>query len=211
MGNMGIALDITHIGEALVAYLLENNETVQNNFKKLLGAGVKAAWANKPIDNDSDSMHRIDVLVKSDKTKYIAIEVKLGTAITTPGAYCTRYLSKGDNDKKGNMLNKLASGRLTVDNQEVQEEWILLVRNNQIKDKLSPKKCRLGEKNKKLWEKVIANANCKIIFLGELIAGISPDDFNEAVSRCIKSNNYSAEWGINLSAPSGISGLSQEK
>ena len=205
---MGIALDITHIGEALVAYLLENNETVQNNFKKLLGAGVKTAWANKPIDNDSDSMHRIDVLVKSDKTKYIAIEVKLGTAITTPGAYCTRYLSKGDNDKKGNMLNKLASGRLTVDNQEVQEEWILLVRNNQIKGKLTRKKCRLGEKNEELWKEIIKN--CTIISLEELIVGISPDDFNEAVSRCIKSNNYSAEWGINLSAPSGVSGLSQE-
>ena len=205
---MGIALDITHIGEALVAYLLENNETVQNNFKKLLGAGVKTAWANKPIDNDSDSMHRIDVLVKSDKTKYIAIEVKLGTAITTPGAYCTRYLSKGDNDKKGNMLNKLASGRLTVDNQEVQEEWILLVRNNQIKGKLTRKKCRLGEKNEELWKEIIKH--CTIISLEELIAGISPDDFNEAVSRCIKSNNYSAEWGINLSAPSGVSGLSQE-
>ena len=205
---MGIALDITHIGEALVAYLLENNETVQNNFKKLLGAGVKTAWANKPIDNDSDSMHRIDVLVKSDKTKYIAIEVKLGTAITTPGAYCTRYLSKGDNDKKGNMLNKLASGRLTVDNQEVQEKWILLVRNDQIKGKLTPEKCRLGEKNEKLWKEIIKN--CTIISLEELIVGISPDDFNEAVSRCIKSNNYSAEWGINLSAPSGVSGLSQE-
>ena len=205
---MGIALDITHIGEALVAYLLENNETVQNNFKKLLGAGVKAAWANKPIDNDSDSMHRIDVLVKSDKTKYIAIEVKLGTAITTPGAYCTRYLSKGDNDKKGNMLNKLASGRLTVDNQEVQEKWILLVRNDQIKGKLTPKKCRLGEKNEKLWKEIIKN--CTIISLEDLIVGISPDDFNEAVSRCIKSNNYSAEWGINLSALSGVSGLSQE-
>lgn len=207
---MGIALDITHIGEALVAYLLENNETVQNNFKKLLGAGVKAAWANKPIDNDSDSMHRIDVLVKSDKTKYIAIEVKLGTAITTPGAYCTRYLSKGDNDKKGNMLNKLASGNLRVKTKDIEKKWILLVRSNQIKDKLSTEKCRLGEKNKKLWEKVIANANCKIISLEELIAGISPKDFNKSVNACIKSDNYLEEWGIKLSGPFGVSGLSQE-
>ena len=207
---MGIALDITHIGEALVAYLLKNNEIVQNNFKELLGAGVKAAWANKPIDNDSDSMHRIDVLVNTDKTKYIAIEVKLGTAITTPGAYCTRYLSNGDNDKKGNMLNKLASGNLMVEKENIEKKLILLVRSNQIKDKLTTEKCRLGEKNKKLWEKVIANTNCMIISLEELIAKVSPKDFNKAVNACIKSDNYLEEWGINLSGPSGVSGLSQE-
>ena len=203
---MGIALDITHIGEALIADLLKNNKEVQNKFKKLFfDVEVKEACANKPIDNKSDSMHRIDVLVN----KYIAIEIKLGTTITTPGKYCKSYLSKGDNNNKGNMLNKLASGKLTVDNKKVQEKWILLVRNNQIKGKLTRKKCQFGEKNEKLWEEIIKN--CTIISLEELIAGISPDDFNEAVSRCIKSNNYSAEWGINLSAPSGVSGLSSQE
>ena len=78
-----------------------------------------------------------------------------------------------------------------------------------IEEKLTPEKCRLGEKNEKLWKEIIKN--CTIISLEELIAEISPDDFNEAVSRCIKSNNYSAEWGINLSAPSGVSGLSSQE
>ena len=52
--------------------------------------------------------------------------------------------------------------------------------------------------------------SCVIISLEELFAGISSEDFNKAVNACIKSNNYSAEWDIDLSAPSGVSGLSQE-
>ena len=41
MEEMELALDITHIGEALVAELLKENETVQENFSDKIGCKIQ--------------------------------------------------------------------------------------------------------------------------------------------------------------------------
>ncbi len=127
---MSLALDISHIGESLVAELL-NNQAIKEKIKDLakLSSLPKEAKPNVPISNDSDPMHRIDVLITGEDNSLTAIEVKFGTTIITPGAYCARYLSNTtDSSTKGNMINKLIEG-VKIENKEIEKKWVLLVRN----------------------------------------------------------------------------------
>ena len=214
---MGIALDITHIGEALVAKLLQDQE-IQKVFWGIYRAKFKDQDVFKIIEiipnadiENGDPKHQIDILLLGEK-EAIAIEAKLGTSLRIPSSFYKAHLTKefDFDNKKGSMIQfftkRINDIKLKDRNHQLANGWVLLVRKNKIKECLS--KNNFKDNKKVEWENMLDS--CVIISIEELFAGISPDDFNDAVRRCIKSNNYSAEWGINLSAPSGVSGLSQE-
>ena len=107
------------------------------------------------------------------------------------------------------MLNKLASGKLTVEfekeTREIEKQWVLLVRNDEIRTKLATETPRLKKENYVLWFDTIGHKNCTIISLVDLLKGIDKADFNKAVKKCISSNDYCESWGIKLSDVSGLS------
>ena len=202
---MSLALDISHIGESLVAELL-NDQDVRTKITKLadLSSLPIKAKPNVSIGNKSDPMHRIDVLITgTGKDRPLtAIEVKFGTTITTPGGYCNRYLSNtSDDSTKGNMINKLVEG-VKIGDKKVEKKWILLVRNTEIKKKLSSS-TKLGKKNRKLWEKM--RKTCCIISLEDLLSGVKKDVFENAVTKCLTPEiSFHEDWGISLSGPPGV-------
>ncbi len=193
------ALELAHIGEALVAKLL-CNDAIRKNLKDLVKEKIKipdsfVAIANKSIDNYSDPMHRVDVLI-SDGKNLTAIEVKFGTSIVTPGGYCANYLSNASNGNKGNMINKLIEGRLLVDEVNVNREWILLVRNGEIKGKLQTP-TRLGAANQSLWNNMLNT--CTIISLEDLLVGVETDVFESAVQNCLNpQQSFHEDWKISI-------------
>lgn len=200
---MSLALDISHIGESLVAELL-NNQAIKEKIKDLakLSSLPKEAKPNVPISNDSDPMHRIDVLITGEDNSLTAIEVKFGTTIITPGAYCARYLSNTtDGSTKGNMINKLIEG-VTIENQKIEKKWVLLVRNKKIRKKLSSS-AKLGATSKELWEKMCKN--CCIVSLEDLLLGVEEDVFETAVKKCLTPlKSFHEDWEVSLSVPSGL-------
>lgn len=201
---MSLALDISHIGESLVAELL-NNQAVKEKIKRLAGLRSlpKKAEPNVSIDNKSDPMHRIDVLITGEDGSLTAIEVKFGTTITTPGGYCDRYLSNtSDDSTKGNMINKLIDGELRFENKKINPKWVLLVRKKIIERKLSSF-TKLGKKNRELWDKM--RATCCIISLEDLLLGVKEDVFEKAVQNCLSpQKSFHEDWEISLSGQSGL-------
>lgn len=200
MKKNNFALEITHIGEKLVAVLLRNKQ-IQGKLKKIIAdkKGGKCITLpdsintedNVPIVGQNDPMHRIDVLltgkVENSKVNPVAIEVKLGTTIDTPGKYCKRYLSNRSNCERGNMIRKLMDDELHVCvdkvSVQIQKTWILLVLSSKIKGKLENPSSQLGEYNQKLWKEMCGK--CIVVALEELLSDDLKEDFEAAVTTCI--------------------------
>ena len=211
-----MALDITHIGEALVAELLKENETVQKNFKRLYDADINVtkAMPNADIEN-GDPKHQIDILLIGEKNAIafaIAIEAKLGASLKSPSSFYKAHLAKEFDfkNKKGSMIQFFSNciNEIKLKDREsiaLAEKWVLLVRTNKIKDNLNKNNFIDKEKIER-WGKMLNS--CTIISLVDLLKGIDKADFNEAVKKCISSNDYCESWGIKLS---GVSGLSSEE
>ena len=203
---MELALDITHIGEALIAYLLENNKKVQENFKRLYDADINVtkAMPNADIKN-GDPKHQIDILLIGEKNA-IAIEAKLGASLKSPSSFYKAHLAKEFDFKnnKGSMIQFFSNclNEIKLKDREsitLAEKWVLLVRTNKIKDNLNKNNFIDKEKIER-WGKMLNS--CTIISLVDLLKGIDKADFNEAVKKCISSNDYCESWGIKLSGVS---------
>lgn len=227
---MSFALDITHIGEALVAELLTINDSVKKNFEKIYWKIYKKRFPDENISipnqvkaipnadiEKGDPKHQIDILLLLDENqkKAIAIEAKLGKSHKSPSSFYNAHLEKECcfEKQKGSMIqfftNNMKEIKLKNNNEsEILSLWVLLVRSNKIRDALIKNNFKNKEKHE-FWGKMLCS--CCIISLEELLEESDREDFNEAVKKCISTEDYLQSWGIKPSGPSGVSGLSSQE
>ena len=226
-------LDVTHIGEEFVS-LLCNTEPGKKTIKEIIKERFKedfeltSALPNRNIavgGKCGDAKSQIDVALIGKSCCY-AVELKLGSAICTPGGYCQNYLNKPYSSGKkyfsGKMIPILSrmgmedmvpkpeicvfpdndpANQIPANQIPVNENWILMVRNEKIVTKLTPEKTKLGPKNLKRWAAM--RKNCTIISLQNFLSqlkdnGLTGNKIEDMIKLCITPDEetYIKNWGI---------------
>ena len=175
--------DVTHIGENLLASLLleegirgqffeiffNDPHNVPEKLEVFPNQKIEVKRDNKRYQVDPEA--NVDILLKCDE-KYYAMELKLGRSIT-----CSSFnLTKGFLKKKCKISanGKLLDGGLCsilrdhgmerhtiyVDNNPIERNWCLVVRNNDIKKKLI--------KPNSLFNKLFTSSKVSVISLQDL-------------------------------------------
>ena len=201
------ALKITHIGEALLAAILNDNSGLMKTIagtEKSYTAEPEVIFTNKDKQK-FDGEHKIDVLLipLTGEAKAIPVELKLGNAKMAAtksgfGRFLTGYqYNKPPERFTGSMVSILS--RRKGCNEEItypllyhregiekfikiSEEWKLIVLTESIKRKL--------DQNGDLWE---GSIKPQIFSIEELFRD-KMDFFNDKVREIIQCDNYYETW-----------------
>ena len=221
-------LDVTHIGEEFVSQLC-NTEPGKKTIKEIIKERFKedfeltSALPNRNIavgGKCGDAKSQIDVALIGKSCCY-AVELKLGSAICTPGGYCQNYLNKPYSSGKKYFSGKIIPilSRMGMEDMvpkpeicvfpdndpanqiPVNENWILMVRNDVIVEKLKKSSFKNGFANEKAWKNM--KETCVIIslqgFLHQLKEnGVTDEKIEEMIKSCITPDGgaYIKNWGI---------------
>jgi hypothetical protein len=197
-----IALQLEHVGEPLVSQMLKTSKQARQTLLARDLATAEEVCCELPLSEwnarQFDGAHRIDVAIL-DRTqlKCEAVELKLGHARMTSGAFNIRFLSgtsssHGNRRVKGSMVSILE--RLSTDSSNqpiearsngrryiVQRNWTLVIRK------------RVFEK----WQQATTpqlSRSCRIVLFEDVVESYRGEKtFNKLVSELIRGDYYQ-EW-----------------